>query len=100
MDELERLRLAMEAAAEVEDFELARTLRDRIALIRGGASPAEAAAADTMGIARQRPGAMGLGTSQQRVTPPEGWRPPAKPDPMTQGQSRAKRDGKRTGKNG
>lgn len=86
MDELERLRLEMEAAAAAQDYELARTLRDRISLIRGGASAKEAAAADTSGIDRQRPGAMGLGTSQQRVTPPKGWKPPAKPDPMTTGR--------------
>ena len=88
MDELERLRLEMEAAAEAQDYELARTLRDRISLIRGGASAEEAAAADTSGINRQRPGAMGLGTSQQRLTPPKGWKPPAKPHPMTTGRGR------------
>ncbi len=93
MTEIERLRLAMEAAAVAEDFELARRYRDRIALIRGGATAEEAAAADTDGIERQRPGAMGLGTSQQRLTPPEGWRPPRKPDPMTKGTSRSKRRG-------
>ena len=31
----------------------------------------------------QIPGKMGLGTSEQRVKPPEGWTPPKKPDPMT-----------------
>lgn len=93
MDEIERLGRAMEQAAEQEDFELARRLRDRIALIRGGATAAEAAAADTDGIERQRPGAMGLGTSQQRITPPKGWEPPKKPDPMTKGTSRSKRRG-------
>lgn len=91
MDELERLRRAMEQAAEQQDFDLARRLRDRIGLIRGGATAEEAAAADTHGIERQRPGAMGLGTSQQRMTPPKGWRPPKKPDPMTRGTSRGKR---------
>ncbi len=86
MDELERLRLAMEAAAAAEDFELAREYRDRIALIRGGASAEDAAAADTAGLRQQQPGAMGLGTSQQRVTPPKGWTRPKKPDPMTKGR--------------
>ena len=81
----------MEQAAEAQDFELARRLRDRIALIRGGASPEAAAAADTSGIDRQQPGAMGLGTSQQRVTPPTGWRPPPRPDPMTSGKARPKK---------
>ena len=89
--ELERLRGAMEAAAAAEDFELARRYRDRIALIRGGASAEEAAAADTSGLRRQQPGAMGLGTSQQKVTPPKGWTRPRKPDPMTTGVARPKK---------
>ena len=78
----------MAAAAAALDFEEARRLRDLIALIRGGASIDEAAAADTAGLKRQQPGAMGLGTSQQQVTPPPGWTPPLKPDPMTKGRSR------------
>ena len=87
-DEIERLRVAMAAAAAAEDFVLARRYRDRIALIRGGASLEEAAAADTSGLVRQQPGAMGLGTSQQKLTPPKGWKPPKKPDPMTKGRGR------------
>ena len=78
----------MEAAAEALDFEQARRLRDRLALLRGGASAAEAAEAETVGLIRQQPGAMGLGTSQQRMTPPPGWKKPVKPDPMTKGRSR------------
>lgn len=80
----------MAAAAAAEDYELARRLRDQIALIRGGATPEEAAAADTAGLKRQQPGAMGLGTSQQRMTPPKGWKPPRKPDPMTKGRASRK----------
>lgn len=76
----------MEAAAEAQDFEEAKRLRDRISLMRGGATAEEAAQADLAGLARQRPGAMGLGTSQQRVEPPAGWKPPPKPDPMTSGR--------------
>jgi len=87
-DEIERLRVAMEAAAAAQDFDLARRYRDRIALIRGGASPEDAAAADTSGLVRQQPGAMGLGTSQQKLIPPKGWKPPKKPDPMTKGRGR------------
>jgi hypothetical protein len=83
--ELQRL---MEIAAEAMDFERARTLRDRINLLRGGATPEEAAQADTTGLQRQQPGAMGLGTSQQRAVPPAGWKPPPKPDPMTRGPGR------------
>jgi hypothetical protein len=85
---IDQLWARMEAAAAALDFEEARRLRDRIALLRGGADPAEAAASDTTGLARQQPGAMGLGSSQQRVAPPPGWRAPAKPDPMTRGRNR------------
>ncbi len=88
MDTLDRLQALMAAAAEALDFEEARRLRDRIALIRGGATIDQAEAADTAGLQRQKPGAMGLGTSQQKVTPPPGWTPPPRPDPMTRGRSR------------
>ncbi len=87
-DTIESLRARMEAAAASLDFEEARRLRDRINLMRGGATAAQAARADTSGTMRQRPGAMGLGTSQQRVEPPPGWTPPARPDPMTTGRRR------------
>lgn len=88
MDELADLQARMEAAAAALDFEEARRLRDRISLLRGGADAAAEASADTAGLTRQQPGAMGLGSSQQRVSPPPGWTPPRKPDPMTQGRSR------------
>lgn len=88
MDELADLQARMEAAAAALDFEEARRLRDRISLLLGGADAAAAASADTAGLTRQQPGAMGLGSSQQRVSPPPGWTPPRKPDPMTQGRSR------------
>jgi hypothetical protein len=87
-DTIEALRKRMEAASQAMDFEEAQRLRDRINLIRGGASTADAEQADTSGLTRQAPGAMGLGTSQQRVTPPPGWTPPRKPDPMTRGRNR------------
>ena len=82
---IEDLRQEMEAAAAALDFERARALRDRINLLRGGADDVEV---DTSDLVRQQPGAMGLGTSQQRMTPPEGWVKPKKPDPMTKGRSR------------
>ena len=91
-DEIENLRRQMEAAAARQDFEEAGRLRNRISLLRGGASETEAV--DTAGLDRQQPGRMGLGTSQQRVTPPAGWTPPRKPDPMTRQHSR--RGGKRS----
>ncbi|MCD2323200.1 UvrB/UvrC motif-containing protein [Sphingomonas sp. IC-56] len=85
---LAELQQRMEAAAQALDFEEARRLRDQINLLRGGASSDQAAVADTAGLTRQQPGAMGLGTSQQRITPPAGWKPPRKPDPMTKGRNR------------
>jgi hypothetical protein len=90
-DDIAELRLRMEEAAAAMEFEEAKRLRDQIALIRGGASREEAERADSSGLTRQQPGKMGLGTSQQRMTPPEGWTPPPKPDPMTTGRSRSKR---------
>lgn len=91
---IETLREKMEAAARALDFEEAKRLRDRIILMRGGATAEEAEQADPSGLVRQQPGAMGLGTSQQRMTPPPGWQKPPKPDPMTAGR------GKRGGRHG
>jgi len=79
-DDIRALREKMEAAAVALDFETASRLRDQIALMRGGASAEEARAASDAGLTRQQPGAMGLGTSQQRPAPPPGWTPPPKPD--------------------
>lgn len=90
-DEIDMLQRRMEAAVAALDFEEARRCRDRINLMRGGATAIEAEQADTSSLARQSPGAMGLGTSQQRVDPPPGWKPPRKPDPMTTGRSRGRR---------
>ncbi len=87
-DALRALQQKMDAAVRALDFEEARRWRDQINLIRGGATAHEADAADLAGLERQRPGAMGLGTSQQRVTPPPGWQPPPKPDPMTSGRAK------------
>jgi hypothetical protein len=80
---IEELRRQMEEAATALDFETAKRLRDQISLLRAGG-----AIADTEGLTRQQPGAMGLGTSQQRVVPPAGWVKPKKPDPMTKGRKR------------
>ena len=88
---LHDLQQKMEAAADALDFEEAKRIRDKISLIRGGATASQAEQADLLGVERQQPGAMGLGTSQQRVTPPKGWKPPPKPDPMTSGQTAARK---------
>ncbi len=80
---IDDLRREMEAAAAALDFETASRLRDEISVLRDGGE-----AADTAGLTPQQPGAMGLGTSQQRMTPPEGWVKPKKPDPMTKGRKR------------
>jgi hypothetical protein len=87
-DRIEKLRLRMEQAVAALNFEEAGQLRDQISLIRGEGADGPAAEIDTAGLERQQPGRMGLGTSQQRVTPPKGWKPPKKPDPMTRGRSR------------
>ena len=87
-ESIEILQRKMEAAVRALDFEEAKRCRDKISSIRGGATVEEAEAADFEGLDRQRPGAMGLGSSQQRVTPQSGWKPPPKPDPMTSGRSR------------
>ncbi|TPG10011.1 UvrB/UvrC motif-containing protein [Sphingomonas oligophenolica] len=79
----------MDAAAAALDFETARRLRDQISLLRSGAGAGDGdTAIDPTGLTRQQPGAMGLGTSQQRMTPPDGWVKPKKPDPMTKGRKR------------
>lgn len=82
-DTIEDLQARMEAAAAALNFEEARQLRDRISLMRGGATADEAAKADLSGMTRQQPGAMGLGTSRQRIEPPPGWTPPTKPEFLT-----------------
>ncbi|MBE7219634.1 MAG: UvrB/UvrC motif-containing protein [Caulobacteraceae bacterium] len=83
--DLEALRLRMEAAADALDFEEASRLRDRLSLLRGQPEAASSPEMDTARLARQQPDAMGLGTSDQKATPPPGWTPPRRPDPMTSG---------------
>lgn len=90
-NDLDILLQRMKAAAAALDYEEAKRCRDMISLMRGGATLAEAAEADLSGVDRQQPGAMGLGTSQQKRTPPPGWTPPVKPDPMTAGHNSRRR---------
>jgi len=51
-------------------------------------------ATDFAGLSRQEPGKMGIGSQVPRRSPPAGWTPPKKPDPMTAGH---KRGGRRKG---
>jgi hypothetical protein len=88
MPTIEELRLAMERAAAAMDFEEAGRLRDQISLLRLGDGDAKIENIDPSGLTRQQPGAMGLGTSQQSMTPPAGWVRPNKPDPLTANGSR------------
>lgn len=72
----DELREDMEAAAAALDFERAGRLRDRLSILRmTGADPGE----DMPALTRQRPGAMGIGTSQSHPDRPEGWTPPVRP---------------------
>ncbi len=75
MSIIEDLERRMAQAAEAGDFETAATLRDAIARIRSG---------DT-NLVEQRPGRMGLGSSQERYVPDPAKPLPKKPDPMTKG---------------
>lgn len=90
--QLQELQSAMRAAAAQGDFEQAAQLRDRISLLRGIPAGTPAQDVDPSGLVRQQPGAMGLGTSRQHVMPPPGWIPPKKPDPMTKGRRRGRKD--------
>lgn len=83
----ETLERQMRAAAEAGQFELAAKLRDDLAAL---IAADEAAARGE--LYRQQPGAMGLGSSRQAVVPPPGWKPPRRPDPMTTGRSRGRKD--------
>ena len=89
-DDLEELRLRMEAAAAAMDFEEAGRLRDQLSLLQGRPD-AEPKDMDTSRLQRQRPGAMGLGSSDQKFKPPAGWTPPPRPSPMTSGHKAPKR---------
>jgi hypothetical protein len=90
-DTIRSLQRKMEEAVEALDFEEAKRCRDRISLMRGGASGPEAEQADLRGIDRTQPGAMGLGSGRGRPSPSNDWQRPAKPDPMTTGRARRRK---------
>ncbi len=77
--EIADLQRRMTEAMAAEDYETAANLRDQIRKLRGEA-PVPGSR-----LRRQEPGKMGLGTSEQRVVPPTGWKPPPRPDPLTSG---------------
>jgi hypothetical protein len=88
---LEQLRLDMEAASQAGDFEEAARLRDRLSLLRDQPDAAPSIDIDTSRLKRQEPGKMGLGTSDQVMKPPPGWKPPPRPDNLTTNSRPAKR---------
>lgn len=65
----------MAEAAAAGDFETAGLLRDAIARLRAG----------TSSLVEQRPGRMGLGSSQEAYVRDPAKPLPRKPDPMTKG---------------
>lgn len=75
MGAIEDLERRMAQAAEAGDFETAGLLRDAIARLRAG----------TSSLTEQRPGRMGLGSSQEAYVRDPAKPLPKKPDLMTKG---------------
>lgn len=65
------LRVQMADAAAAEDYERAARLRNEIAELEPPA------------VRKPPPGQMGLGTNIPVAEPPQNWKPPKKPSPMT-----------------
>ena len=78
-DDLAALKQFLADAVLAEDYEMAASLRDRIAALE---PPSETDIPPSK-LRRQEPGKMGLGTSDQKFKPPPGWKPPKRPDMMT-----------------
>ncbi len=72
-----QLEAEMAAAVGREDYETAARLRDEVASLKGGGA-----------VRKPPPGEMGLGTQVPVVAPPKGWKPPRKPNLMTNVKSR------------
>ena len=64
-------------AVATQDYERAAALQAEIDRLAGVTRPG------ARGLRRGSPGAMGLGTDQPSVRRPAGWKPPKKPDLMT-----------------
>ena len=93
-DSLAEIERAMATAAARDDFEEAARLRNRLFVARQAGSDGDGDAAeeaDFAGIRRQQPGAMGIGSQRPVPAKPPGWKPPAKPSPMTRNTGRRKR---------
>lgn len=75
MSAIEDLERRMAEAAEAGDFETAALLRDAIARLRSG----------TSNLVEQKPGRMGLGSSQEDYVRDPARPLPKKPDLMTTG---------------
>ncbi len=78
-NDLAALQQFLADAVLAEDYEMAAALRDRIAAL----SPQAEDIKTPSKLRRQEPGKMGLGTSDQKFSPPPGWKPPRRPDLMT-----------------
>jgi hypothetical protein len=87
------LQLRTLAASESGDFENAARLRDQLSLLRGMPDADPSIEIATSRLARQQPGKMGLGTSDQVMAPPPGWKPQPRPDNLTR-SSRSRRGGR------
>ena len=73
----------MAQAAEAMDFELATSLRNEIARLKGETPLPSEDDTVTVTVGQPPPGAMGLGTQVPVRQPPKGWVKPKKPDAMT-----------------
>jgi len=78
-DDIETLQKRMAAAVAAQDYEAAARVRDQIAALKGQGAGKQGESL----FRRQVPGRMGLGTDQQVMAPPRGWKAPKKPDLLT-----------------
>jgi hypothetical protein len=81
MEMIAQLEARLAAAEAAGDLETAEALRGAIERLRSGESK----------LTEQRPGAMGLGSSQEDYVADRSGKPLRKPDPMNRGHSRGGR---------